>query len=201
MRMKIVVCLLVCSLLVVLLGTGKGEAAARPSANPTGGLTLTVNAAAGQHPISPHIYGINFAPADLAADLDLPVNRWGGNATSLYNWQLDARNLGSDWYFENYPNENANPGNLPYGSDSDEFVQQNLSTGTETLLTIPMTGWAAKSREICVVLVLHFMATKSMRILIVQIVATAVTPMAIPLWAMTPMTPASRWMKPLSRGG
>ncbi len=119
---------------------------AAPPAAPRGGLTLTINASAGQHPISPHIYGINFAPADLATDLNLPVNRWGGNATTRYNWQVDATNLASDWFFENYPNENANPGNLPFGSDSDEFVQQNLTTGTESLLTIPMTGWAAKTR-------------------------------------------------------
>lgn len=134
-------------LLLVVMAPGR-EVVARPYTAPEGNLALTINAAAGQRPISPHIYGINFAPAALAADLDLPVNRWGGNATSLYNWQLDATNLGSDWYFENYPNQNDNPGNLPYGSDSDEFVQQNLSTGTETLLTIPMTGWAAKSRNV-----------------------------------------------------
>ncbi len=152
MRVRLLAGLIVGSLLGVVLWQGRGEAAARPyttpTGAPTGNLTLTIDAAAGQHPISPHIYGINFASAELAADLDLPVNRWGGNATSLYNWELDATNLGSDWYFENYPNQNDNPGNLPFGSDSDEFVQQNLSTGTETLLTIPMTGWAAKSRKI-----------------------------------------------------
>jgi hypothetical protein len=150
--MKTLAGLIVGCLLGVVLWQGRGEAAARPyttpTGAPTGNLTLTINASAGQHPISPHIYGINFASEELAADLDLPVNRWGGNATSLYNWELDATNLGSDWYFENYPNQNPNPGNLPFGSDSDEFVQQNLSTGTETLLTIPMTGWAAKSRNV-----------------------------------------------------
>lgn len=147
MRMRLLAGLIVGSLLWVVLWTGDGVAA-RPYTNPAGNLTLTINVAAGQRPISPHVYGINFASAELSADLDLPVNRWGGNATSLYNWQLDATNLGSDWYFENYPNQNSNPGNLPFGSDSDEFVQQNLSTGTETLLTIPMTGWAAKSRSV-----------------------------------------------------
>ncbi len=146
MRIKTLAGLFGLTFLLVLLW--QGRVAARPSTTPTGNLTLTIDAVAGQRPISPYIYGINFASAALAADLDLPVNRWGGNATSLYNWELDATNLGSDWYFENYPNQNDNPGDLPFGSDSDEFVQQNLSTGTETLLTIPMTGWAAKSREV-----------------------------------------------------
>ena len=31
----------------------------------------------------------------------MPVDRWGGNATETYNWQLGSQNLGSDWYFEN----------------------------------------------------------------------------------------------------
>lgn len=146
MRIKVLAGIGVLFLLLVMVQ--EREVGARPYATPNGNLTLTINASAGQRPISPHIYGINFASAALAADLDLPVNRWGGNATSLYNWQLDATNLGSDWYFENYPNQNDNPGNLPFGSDSDEFVQQNLSTGTESLLTIPMTGWAAKSRNV-----------------------------------------------------
>jgi hypothetical protein len=121
---------------------------ARPIAAPQGSFTLTVDAGTVQHPISPLIYGINFASSALAADLDLPVNRWGGNATTRYNWQNDATNRASDWYFENYPNDNDDPGSLPFDSSSDDFTQQNLATNTETLLTIPMTGWAAKSRDI-----------------------------------------------------
>src|SRR5258708_1549646 len=74
---------------------------------PTGGPALTVNAAAGQHAISPDIYGLNFADANLAADIDLPVNRWGGNATTRYNWQLDISNHAIDWYFENIDNQNS----------------------------------------------------------------------------------------------
>ncbi len=111
---------------------------------PSVGPALTVNAAAGQHPISPDIYGLNFADPALAADIDLPVNRWGGNATTRYNWQLDISNHASDWYFENIDNANSNPGALPNGSSSDLFVSQNRASGTDSLLTLPLIGWTPK---------------------------------------------------------
>jgi hypothetical protein len=67
----------------------------------TAGPTLTVNAKADRHPISPYIYGMNFADPALAAEIDLPVDRWGGNTTERYNWKLDVWNTGADYFFEN----------------------------------------------------------------------------------------------------
>ncbi|MEP0842072.1 MAG: hypothetical protein HRF43_05095 [Phycisphaerae bacterium] len=107
-------------------------------------ITLSVNAAAGQYPISPLIYGLNFADANLANELDLPVNRWGGNATTRYNWQTDVSNRASDWYFENLLESNPNPALLPNGSAADRFVERNLSTGAETIMTVPLIGWTPK---------------------------------------------------------
>jgi hypothetical protein len=95
---------------------------------------LSVNAGVGLGRISPYIYGMNFADAQLASDIRLPVRRWGGNATTRYNWQLDLSNRGSDWYFENVI-EDAAP-----GSAADHFVQQDRSTGTATLMTVPLIG-------------------------------------------------------------
>jgi hypothetical protein len=107
---------------------------------------LSVNASAGRHSISPDIYGMNYADEALAADLRLPVRRWGGNAATRYNWQNDTSNRASDWFFENVPEETANPGTLPNGSSADRAVEQNRRTGTQTLLTIPMIGYAPKDR-------------------------------------------------------
>lgn len=108
--------------------------------------SLSVDITAGRHAISPYIYGMSFASESLAAELRLPVNRYGGNATTRYNWQNDTSNRASDWFFENIPNDNANPSQLPNGSASDQFVEQNRRTGTDTLLTIPLIGWTPKSR-------------------------------------------------------
>ncbi|MBI1279889.1 MAG: family 16 glycosylhydrolase [Anaerolineaceae bacterium] len=113
---------------------------------PQSGLTLRVDAAAGRHAISPYIYGMNFADAALAADIKLPINRWGGNGTTRYNFKLDTSNHASDWYFENIPDDNSNPGALPNGSGADNFVAANKGRGTDTLMTVPLIGWTPKTR-------------------------------------------------------
>ncbi len=114
------------------------------SGAPPAPLILSVDAHADQHPISPYIYGMNFADEALAADLDLPVRRWGGNSTSRYNWQIDVYNTGSDWYFENITNPDS--GQLPNGSAADQFVEQDRRTGTKTIMTAPLIGWVSKRR-------------------------------------------------------
>ncbi len=115
---------------------------------PNLGPDLWVYADQRQGAISPLIYGMNFADEALATELQLPVNRWGGNATTRFNWQNDTSNRASDWFFENIPNANASPGDLPDGSSADRFVEQNQRTGTETLLTVPLIGWTPASRAV-----------------------------------------------------
>jgi hypothetical protein len=115
---------------------------------PTAGPALQVDAASGRHAISELIYGMNFADEALATALRLPVRRWGGNATTRYNWRTDTSNRAADWYFENIPNDNANPAALPDDSSSDRFVEENLRAGAETLLTIPLIGWTPRGRAI-----------------------------------------------------
>jgi len=111
------------------------------------GPLVSIDGSAKTHQISPLIYGMNFAEEALASELRLPINRWGGNATTRYNWQADTSNRAKDWYFENIPNDNPHPENLPNGSASDSFVEQNRRTSTETLLTIPLIGFTPKSGE------------------------------------------------------
>ncbi|MEU9004111.1 glycoside hydrolase family 44 protein, partial [Streptomyces sp. NPDC048551] len=126
------------------VATAPGRAAATAAA--TAGPAITVDATSGQHTIDPHIYGMNFPDEALAKELRLPLGRWGGNATSRYNYKLDAYNAGSDWYFEDlhYNNDTAS---LPAGSQANKFVEQNRRTGTDTLMTVPMIGWTAAGRD------------------------------------------------------
>jgi hypothetical protein len=128
---------------VAFVATGVPTPTALP---PSAGPALSIDATANRHAISPYIYGMNFAAEDLAAELQLPVRRWGGNATTRYNWQTDTNNHASDWFFENIPNDVANPVALPDGSSSDQFVEQDRRTGTKTLLTVPLIGWTPKDR-------------------------------------------------------
>jgi uncharacterized repeat protein (TIGR01451 family) len=126
---------------VVFVNTGTPPPTPSP---PTSGPALSVDAAADRHPISPYIYGMNFADEDLADELGLPVRRRGGNSTTRYNWQIDVHNVGSDWYYENIPGTNAYSPSLPDGSAADLFVEQDRRTGTESLLTMPLLGWTPK---------------------------------------------------------
>ena len=113
----------------------------------SGGPALTIDAtASSRYPISPYIYGMNFADPTLAAAIRLPVNWWGGNSTTRYNWQNDTTNHASDYFFENIPDDNANPGLLPNGSASDQFIDANRTTSTDSIITMPTIGWTPKSR-------------------------------------------------------
>src|SRR6476620_1673924 len=67
------------------------------------GPALSIDAAAGRHAISPYIYGWNFAPSPLAAQIDLPVDRRGGNSADTLNWQTGFENHANDFFFENIP--------------------------------------------------------------------------------------------------
>lgn len=125
----------------VVLVAGAGT----PPPPPEEGPTLTIDTTSDRAPINPLIYGMNFADDALARELSLPVNRWGGNAVTRYNWKLDVQNRAGDWYYENIPNEVARPSQLPDGSSSDRFVEANRARGTETILTIPTIGWTPRS--------------------------------------------------------
>ncbi|MGW2327565.1 glycoside hydrolase family 44 protein [Streptomyces sp. NPDC001700] len=110
------------------------------------GPALSVDTTTGRKAIDPNIYGINFADEALAEELRLPVRRWGGNATSRYNYQRDAYNAGHDWYFENLYYENGTA-QLPDGSQANKFVEQDRRTGTDTVMTVPMSGWTTGARN------------------------------------------------------
>lgn len=65
-------------------------------------VSVSVDATAQVHPISPLIYGVAATTdtAQVMKALNSPINRWGGNASSSYNWQLDATNHAQDWFYE-----------------------------------------------------------------------------------------------------
>jgi hypothetical protein len=116
------------------LAVGAGVASAGAASN----VTLSVNATSGRHSISPYIYGVNFAAAapGLTTAFKVPVNRWGGNSTSRYNYLNHTYNTGSDWYFENIVDQ-------PSGT-LESFVAANKAKKVASLVTLPMIGWVAK---------------------------------------------------------
>ena len=72
--------------------------------------SVMVDANANRRPIDPRVYGIAYGTTAQLSDLNVPLNRYGGNNTSRYNWQLNADNRGQDWYFESIPESSSTPG-------------------------------------------------------------------------------------------
>jgi hypothetical protein len=111
---------------------------------------LSVDAAANRHPISPYIYGINeYQDTGLATAMHIPVRRFGGDAATNYNWQIDVWNSAADWYFENFQQTAGDTSALPDGSSFDLFHEANLQTGALTLGTIPLMDWTPKDSFSC----------------------------------------------------
>jgi len=131
------------------------QASATPS-GPSKNVAVTIDVLSNSHFISPYIYGGAF-PKDLSSISNaapLPfgpmVVRWGGNASSTYNWQLGTYNAASDNFFEDFtfcglggPATN----NACADSDSVQFMRDVQPAGGGPLMTIPMLPWVAQSPE------------------------------------------------------
>jgi hypothetical protein len=127
-----------------------------PSA-PVAGLTLTVDAGTQTRPINPDIYGMDAylldgtaADATAVTPTHISIDRWGGDSTERYNYQLDVTNSIADYYFENSMG-NGGDGWLAVSNVSafDALVESNNSNGIKTLGTVPVLGWVAKDSTSC----------------------------------------------------
>jgi hypothetical protein len=116
------------------------------------GPALTVDAGNQTHAISPYIYGMNgyLLTAAAAGATNLTIDRWGGDSTSRYNYQLDVTSAASDWYFENQGGTDGDGANPVSGASAfDALVEANTSIGVKTLGTVPVLGWVAKDSTSC----------------------------------------------------
>jgi fibronectin type 3 domain-containing protein len=100
--------------------------------------TVGVDAAANVHAIDPNIYGTAFASTAQLSDLNLPLNRNGGNASDTYSYQQDATNHGSDWYFESISSGSGN------GQGMDSWISATQAGGAQPSITLNLFDWAAK---------------------------------------------------------
>ena len=111
------------------------------------GPALTVDAGSTTHPISPDIYGMNFYTlnSSVAKAANITVDRWGGDATSRYNYLLDVTSSASDWYFENQIGATGVEDTGAFNAQ----VKSDESIGAKTLGTVPVSGWVAKDGTAC----------------------------------------------------
>jgi hypothetical protein len=121
------------------------QASATPSSSSTSSsasVHVTVDVLTDRHPISPYVYGGAYPQtASTITDSGLSVVRWGGNATSTYNWQTQTDNADNDWYFEDFNYTEIGD------SDSSKFIQDVKAAGGNPLMTMVMLPWVAKTAE------------------------------------------------------
>ena len=117
-------------------------ASATPNTSSSASVHVTVDALSDRHPISPYVYGGAYPQnASTITDSGLSVVRWGGNATSTYNWLTHTNNADNDWYFEDFNYTEIGD------SDSAQFIQDVKSAGGNPLMTMVMLPWVAKTAE------------------------------------------------------
>ncbi|HWS71585.1 MAG TPA: glycoside hydrolase family 44 protein [Thermoanaerobaculia bacterium] len=121
-------------LLVLTLGV---SVALHAQNNPA--VNIAVDAAANRHKINPNIYGIAFGSTAEVSDLNEPLNRYGGNAATRYNWQINASNRSEDYFFESIGEASSTPGELV-----DTFINDSKAAGAQPMITVPIMGWVAK---------------------------------------------------------
>ena len=102
-------------------------------------ITISVDVGANRHPINPNIYGVAHASSAQLSDLNSPLNRNGGNNTTRYNWQQNADNRGSDFFFESIGDSSAT-----LGERGDTFMASARAANAQAMLTIPLIDWVAK---------------------------------------------------------
>ena len=102
-------------------------------------MTIAVNVGANRRSINPNIYGVAHASSADLSDLNVPLNRNGGNNTTRYNWQLNADNRGNDWYYESIGDASA-----VAGERGDTFIANARAAQAQAMLTVPTIDWVAR---------------------------------------------------------
>jgi hypothetical protein len=130
-------------LIFYVAGLNSFFALALPNALAQTAPTLTVDAAGNPHPINPDIYGIASYSLDagFAKEIQVPNVRWGGDATTRYNWEVDSSNAGFDWYFMG-GNGQATP--VPSASADLMVNTYKTASNAHALLTIPIIPFVNK---------------------------------------------------------
>lgn len=115
------------------------------------GPTLTIDAGTVTHAISPQIYGMNAYLLDstTAQNANVTVVRWGGDATSRYNYETGVSNSASDYYFENFNGVfgmlSTNTGSTTTSANFNDFIAEANKLGIQSIGTAPVNGWVSSS--------------------------------------------------------
>ncbi len=111
-----------------------------PSTNSTATVGIDTSK---QTAISPLIYGVN--STDFAGmSKGFTFARMGGNRLTAYNWENNASNAGSDWYFQN---DNLMGATNEAGWAGRTFIQACTANNVTPLVTIPTAGYVSADKN------------------------------------------------------
>jgi hypothetical protein len=103
-------------------------------------VSVAIDALSNRHAISKYVYGGAYPQdAPTITDSGLSVVRWGGDATSRYNWKLFTYNSANDYYFEDFGYSEIGD------TDSVKYIEDVKAAGSNPLMTMVMLPWVAKS--------------------------------------------------------
>jgi hypothetical protein len=118
-----------------------GAAGANPVTDSSAHVTVTVTVNPSvRHPISPYIYGMNFATKLEGAPSGLTLDRSGGNRWTAYNWENNASNAGSDYL---YQNDNSLGNDSEPGAGVYSLIAADQKSGMASLVTFQLQGLVA----------------------------------------------------------
>ena len=116
------------------------QVTASPSVPVSGtSVNVTIDPLTNRHAINPNVYGGSY-PQDKATitDSGMTVVRWGGDATSRYNWQTTTYNAANDYFWSDYVIGEIGD------ADSSQFITDTLAAGSHPLMTMVMLDWVSK---------------------------------------------------------
>jgi hypothetical protein len=86
--------------------------------------------------------------ATTAQNANITVARWGGDATSRYNYQNANSNSASDYYFQNggsYAMLTTNPNSTTSEANFNDFLAETTVLGIKSIGTAPVQGYVSNS--------------------------------------------------------
>jgi len=121
-----------------------GTFVARPNYGITSFVNFSVDTTQVIGEISPYVYGCNFFEKESFDSTAYTLGRIGGNRWTAYNWENNASNAGSDWYFHNdaYLSASDEPGAAVV-----ERVASIFEKDAAALVTVPIQGYVATDKD------------------------------------------------------
>jgi len=112
-------------------------------ANAVADVTITIDPTK-TNLISPWIYGTNFYSGNTSPQPNFTFDRAGGNRWTAYNWETNASNAGSDYFYQN--DSYLSSSNVPAEAVR-SFIFGDQSAGLASLVTFQLQGYVSADKN------------------------------------------------------